>query len=77
MDVKYEDIVSKQESESKKIINFCGLEWETQCLTFHKNKAPIKTMSTAQARQPIYRTSLNSYEKFLPYLQTLNKIIEI
>ena len=62
--------------ESKKIIEFCGLDWEEECLNFHKNKAPIKTMSTAQARKPLYKSSLNSYEKFSPYLETLNEIIK-
>ena len=72
---KYEKIITDQETETRKIINFCNLSWEDNCLSFHKNKTPIKTMSTAQARQPIYKSSLNSYEKFSPFLQTLNKII--
>ena len=50
-EAKYEKIINNQEAESKKIIKFCGLEWESQCLMFHKNKNPIKTMSTAQARR--------------------------
>ena len=72
---KYEKIITDQEIETRKIINFCDLSWEDNCLSFHKNKTPIKTMSTAQAREPIYRSSLNSYEKFSPFLETLNKII--
>ena len=68
-------IITDQETETRKIINFCNLSWEDDCLSFHKNKTPIKTMSTAQARQPIYKSSLNSYEKFSPFLETLNKII--
>ena len=39
-----------------------------------RNKTPIKTMSSAQARQPIYTSSLNSFEKFSPFLSELNKI---
>jgi len=74
-DVKYENIIENQEYESKKIIEFCNLSWQSDCLNFHKNKTPIKTMSTAQARKPIYRSSLNSFEKFSPYLEDLYKII--
>ena len=74
-EAKYEKIIDYQVQESKKIIEFCGLDWDDKCLSFHKNKTPIKTMSTAQAREPIYRSSLNSYEKFSPFLETLNKII--
>tara|TARA_Y100000591_G_scaffold296030_1_gene285880 strand:- start:419 stop:757 length:339 start_codon:yes stop_codon:yes gene_type:complete len=72
LDIKYENLVSNNEEEIKKIIKFCGLDFEKNCLSFYKNKTPIKTMSTAQARQPIYRTSLNSFEKYKGYL----KIIE-
>ena len=43
----------------KKIINFCGLDWDPNCLLFYKSKAPIKTASAFQARQPIYESSVN------------------
>ena len=75
-EANYEKILSNQLEESKKIIEFCGLDWEEECLNFHENKAPIKTMSTAQARKPLYKSSLNSYEKFSPYLETLNETIK-
>ncbi len=74
-DAVYENIVNNQEEESKKLIGFCGLTWDPECLNFHQNKSPIKTMSTAQARQPIYKNSMKSYEKFSNFLITLNKII--
>ena len=74
-DVKYEKILENQEQISKEIIDFCGLEWESQCLKFYENKTPIKTMSTAQARKPIYNTSVNSYEKYSSFMDELNKII--
>ena len=57
LDIKYENLISNNEDEIKKIIKFCGLEWDDNCLTFHKNKSPIKTMSTSQARKPIYKTN--------------------
>jgi tetratricopeptide (TPR) repeat protein len=73
-EAKYEEIINNQQIETKRIINFCGLPWEEICLSFHKNKTPIKTMSTAQARQPIYKTSMNSFEKFSPFLSELEKL---
>ena len=73
-EASYEKIIANSEDEIKKIIKFCGLDWENNCLQFYKNKTPIKTMSTAQARQPIYKSSLNSFEKFSPFLSELNKI---
>ena len=74
-EAKYEKIITDQENEIKKIINFCDLPWENECLLFYRNKTPIKTMSTAQARQPIYKSSVNSFEKFSPFLKDLNKLI--
>ena len=74
-DIKYEEIIENPEFEIKKLIKFCGLNWEEDCLQFHKNKTPIKTLSTAQARKPIYKSSKNSFEKFAPYLTDLNKLL--
>ena len=74
-EAKYEEIIENSEEEIKKIIKFCGLPWEENCLSFYKNKTPIKTMSTAQARQPIYKSSINSADKFSQHLKELYKII--
>ncbi len=73
LEVKYEDLINNNETEIKKIIEFCDLNWEENCLSFYKNKTPIKTMSTAQARKPIYKSSLKSFEKFKQYLQIIEK----
>tara|TARA_B110001452_G_C14842951_1_gene294377 strand:- start:114 stop:464 length:351 start_codon:yes stop_codon:yes gene_type:complete len=73
LDVKYEDLISNNELEIKKIIKFCNLSWEEKCLSFYKNKTPIKTMSTAQARRPIYKSSLNGFDKFKNFLTIIEK----
>ena len=57
------------------LINACGLEWEEQCLNFHQNKKPIKTLSITQARQKIYKTSLNLSKNFKVELKELFSII--
>ena len=49
-DISYEKLISSNEEEIKKLIKFCDLNWEENCLSFHNNKTPIKTMSTAQAQ---------------------------
>ncbi len=71
LDVKYEDLIENNEQEIKKVITFCNLEWDKNCLSFHKNKSPIKTMSTSQARKPIYKSSLKAFDKFKDYLEIL------
>jgi len=71
-DANYERIIKNQESEIKKLISFCELEWDSACLSHHKNnKTPISTVSVAQARKPIYNSSLNSNEKYSKNLSIL------
>ena len=72
IDVKYEDLIINNEDEIKRIIKFCNLEWDANCLLFYKNKSPIKTMSTSQARKPIYKSSINAFDKFKDYLKILD-----
>ncbi len=75
LDIKYENLVSDNINEVRKILEFCDLNFDQKCLSFYENKTPIKTMSTAQARQPIYKTSVNSFEKYSKYLRTLDKLM--
>tara|TARA_B100000795_G_C22796361_1_gene439545 strand:+ start:1350 stop:2888 length:1539 start_codon:yes stop_codon:yes gene_type:complete len=73
-DCEYEQLVNNQAAETRKIINFCNLDWEDDCLNFTKKGSPIKTVSIAQARKPIYKTSVNLSENYKDYLLFLNKI---
>jgi tetratricopeptide (TPR) repeat protein len=70
-DMNYEKLILNARGEIKNLLNFCDLDWEQDCLDFHNNKRPIKTVSSTQARQSIYNSSIDSsknYEKFLPIL---------
>ncbi len=68
----YENIVNDKETEIKKIIQFCDLEWDPACLNHHKNnKTPISTVSVTQARKPIYNSSLNSNNNYTKYLSEM------
>lgn len=68
LDVRYEDIVADQETQSRRLIEYCGLEWNDACLDFHRSRRAVRTASVAQVRQPLYKSSLErwrNYEKFL------------
>ena len=75
-DCHYENLVSNPAEETKKLINFCNLDWEENCLDHTKNKTGIKTVSIEQARKPIYKNSVNLNESYIKYLDFLNQISE-
>jgi len=76
LDVDYEKIVSNPKDEIKKILKFCDLNWEDDCLNFSKNKTPIKTASVGQARNSIYTTSVKSFSKYEVYLKELFTLLQ-
>ena len=69
--VNYESIINNTEEIVRDIISYCNLEWQDECLQFHKSKRTINTASNWQVKQPIYKTSnqrWKNYEKFIPEL---------
>ena len=72
LNIKYEDLVRDNVNNIKKIINFCGLDWNEKCLNHHMNTMPIKTLSLNQANKPIYKTSVNSSKNFETYLEKIS-----
>ena len=75
-DVEYENIIKSPEAEIKKLLKFCELDFEQNCLNFYKNKRPIKTVSSAQARKPLYNKSINSYKNFEIYMKDIFQQID-
>lgn len=79
LDVQYEDIVADPEAQARRLLDFCGLDWDEACIDFHKNKRSIRTASVTQVRQPIYKSAVErwrSYEKFLgPLLNELGNLV--
>lgn len=73
-EVTYEGMVGNQEEVSRELIAFCGLEWDSRCLDFHKSERPVFTSSNWQVRQPMYTSSVGrwkNYERFLGPLKEL------
>jgi tetratricopeptide (TPR) repeat protein len=68
LDVSYDHLVNDFENESRRIIDFCGLPWDSKCLEFHKTERPITTASVWQARQPVYSSSRRSWVNYAPHL---------
>jgi tetratricopeptide (TPR) repeat protein len=64
LDVHYENNVTNLETQVRQILDFCGLPFEEQCLRFHETKRAVKTASSEQVRQPIYRSALGLWKKY-------------
>jgi len=71
LNFNYEDLVNETENTIKNLLNFCDLEWDDNCLNFHKKSIPIKTLSAFQANRPIYKTSVNSSKIYEDELEIL------
>jgi len=74
-DIRYENLVAEPEQETRRLLAFCGLEWEEACLEFYKLKRHIKTASMGQADQPLYTSSINRWKKYEQHLQPLQKVL--
>ena len=74
-DISYEKLIENQELETRKLLNFCNLDWDKSCLNFFENRSPIKTLSTVQVRNPIYKSSIKSWKNYenniLPLIHSL------
>lgn len=63
-DLVYEDLVAEPEAEARRLIDFCGLEWEDGCLEFHKLGGEVASLSGAQVRRPISRKSIGFWRHY-------------
>jgi tetratricopeptide (TPR) repeat protein len=76
LDVHYEDTVMDLETQVRRILDFCGLEFEESCLRFYETARPVKTASSEQVRQPIYKSALGLWKKYGDNLAIWQKELE-
>lgn len=76
-DFHYEKLVTDQESETRRLLDFCELEWDEACLSFHETQRPVRTASATQVRQPLYTSALTDWRRYeehlVPLLETLGE----
>jgi len=73
--VHHEDVVDDLEGSVRRILDFCDLEFEVGCVEFHKTSRSIRTASSEQVRQPIYREGLDQWRNFEPWLSALREAL--
>lgn len=71
LDVRYEDLVAGQEGESRRMVQFCGLDWDPRCLDFHERKGEVRTASFWQVRRPVYASSVGRWRRYEAHMGPL------
>ena len=70
-DISYERLTTHQEDETHKLLKYCELDWDNNCLNFHKNTRAVITASASQVRQKMYQGSSDAWKKYEKFLQPL------
>jgi len=74
-DLCYEDLTTNQEEETRKLLAYCELDWDENCLNFHTTKRAVKTASALQVRQKMYQGSSKVWKQHEAYLEPLTKAL--
>jgi tetratricopeptide (TPR) repeat protein len=69
--VQYEEVVADFGAQARRLLEFCGLEWEDACLRFYESERPVRTPSAAQVRQPVYDRSVGHFRHYERQLEEL------
>jgi tetratricopeptide (TPR) repeat protein len=75
LDVDYEALVADREAGARRLIAFCGLDWDDACLHPERNARAVTTASMWQARQPVYRSSVARWRRYAPWLGELRELL--
>ena len=73
--VRYEDLVTDLEGQTRRLLSFCGLDWDDRCLGFQSNGRAVKTASVYQVRQPVYRSAIGRWQRFERHLEPLKRAL--
>ena len=75
MEVQYEELVANSDAEIYRLTDFCGLERNPACLSFHRNPRTLNTPSYDQVRQPMYSSSVNRWKHYVRHLEPLQRAL--
>ncbi len=71
IEVRYEDVVADLEGQARRLLAFCGLDWDPACLHFHQTRREVWTASASQVRRPLYDSSVRRARAHAAYLGPL------
>ena len=70
-DLCYEELTADQEAVSRRLISFCGLDWDDRCLRFNETERAVRTASNLQVRKPMYRSAVGRWKRYEAHLGPL------
>ena len=70
-ELRYEELTADQEAVSRRLLDFCGLDWDDRCLRFHETARTVNTSNALQVRQPLYRSSVGRWKRYEAHLAPL------
>ena len=73
--VHYESMVENTEAEVRRLLDYCGLPFEEKCLRFYENERAVRTASSEQVRQPIFRDGMDHWKCYEPWLGPLKQAL--
>lgn len=73
--VQYEDVVGDLETQVRRLLDYCGLEFEPACLSFHRTDRAVRTPSSEQVRQPIFQSGLDYWRNYETWLAPLREAL--
>jgi tetratricopeptide (TPR) repeat protein len=74
--IAYEDVTNNLAGEAQKLLAYCQLNWQDQCINFEANNSPSTTASASQVRQKVYKTSNGKWRRYEKQLTPLKKLLE-
>ena len=75
LQVRYEEVVTDLETQVRRLLDFCGLPFERACLDFHETERAVRTASSEQVRQPIFKSGVDQWENFSSWLDPLRDVL--
>jgi hypothetical protein len=73
--VHYEELVADAETQARRLLDFCGLNWEAGVMEFHRHQRAVRTASVHQVRQGIYSSSVEKWRPYEQYLQPVKDVL--
>jgi hypothetical protein len=75
LDIEYENVVAEPELATRQLVAFCDVEWDSACIRPNENRDVVRTASHWQARQPIYRSSVERWRLYEPWIAELLELL--